>query len=86
MLIVQHTLQYYSPSGEYGNIHDGVLDYVHAVLDRYINDADEPNDMPRTIRFTINDSMFESSDNVTVTIVPLNDNAPMVLMMESLLM
>lgn len=86
MLIVQHTLQYYSPSGEYANLHNDVLDYVHAVLDRYFNDADEPNVTPRTIRFFINDNMFESSDDVTVTVVPLNDNAPMVLMMESLLL
>ena len=44
----------------------------------YNNVADEPNVTLRMIRYTINDGMFESSVDVNITIVPLNDNTPMV--------
>ena len=47
---------------------------------RYFNDAEEPDVTPRIIEFFINDGKFNSSANVTIDILSLNDNRPMVLM------
>ena len=47
---------------------------------RYFNDAEEPDVTPRIIEFFINDGKFNSSVNVTIDILSLNDNRPMVSM------